>query len=227
VSPEALVLGLLSAVRGVPLAIVYALLLTDQPRRLLLIYLGAGVVVTLAVGIVVVTWLHTGAPTSEAAAGRLVVDLVLGIVGVVWAGLRLSGREPRRRRPERARVRTRSTVLPDALDRRLRAPTVPTVAAAGVVTNLPGLYYLAALVAILQTQPSAVGGIVQVVVYTVLRFAAPAAALALVVVRPDRTLEIVRTVHAWGRRHARVLVALLVGGVGIYLAVKGASGLFG
>jgi hypothetical protein len=221
VSPEALVLGLLSAVRGVPLAIVYSLLLTEHPRRLLLAYLAGGVVVTLGVGIVVVTWLHTGSRSSEATTGRLVVDLVLGAVAVLWALVRLAGRELRPARPRRVR----GAVVPPALESRLRAPTVPLAAAAGVVTNLPGLYYLAALVAILQTHPSALEGIAQVLVYTLLRFVAPVAALLLVALRPDRTLGAVQTVQDWGRRHARVLLAVLVGAVGVYLLVKALSGL--
>jgi hypothetical protein len=225
VSPEALALGLLSAVRGVQLAIVYTLLLSERPRPLLVAYLAAGITVTLGVGIVVVTWLHTGAPSTEATTGRLIVDLVLGVLAMVWSALRLAGREPRRRRPEKPR--TRSSVLPEALDRRLRPPTTRVVAAAGVVTNLPGLYYLAALVAILQTQPSAVDGIVQVAAYTLLRFAVPLAALLLVVTRPDRTLETVQGAHAWGRRNSKVLIAVAVGLVGIYLTGKGLAGLLG
>ena len=226
-SPEALVLGLISAVRGVTLAIVYALLLTERARRLLIAYVAAGAAVTLGVGIVVVTWLHTGTRSSDATTGRLWVDLVLGVLAVIWAVMHLAGRPIRLRRPRRERTRERSTVLPEALDRRLRAPTVPMVIGAGVVTNLPGLYYLAALVAILQTHPSAVDGIVQVSVYTLLRFAAPVAALALVVLRPDRTLEIVRSAHAWGHRNSRVLLGLLVGAVGVYLTIKGIRGLAG
>lgn len=226
-SPEALVLGLVSAVRGVTLAIVYALLLTDRARRLLIAYVVAGAVVTLAVGIVVVTWLHTGSRTTEATAGRLWLDLALGVLAVIWAGLRLAGREVKLRPRGRERRRERSTVLPEAIDRRLRAPTVPMVVTVGVLTNLPGLYYLAALVAILQTHPSAVQGIVQVTIYTVLRFAAPVAAIVLVLMRPDRTLEIVRSAHAWGRSNSRVLLGLLVGAVGVYLVAKGLSGLLG
>ena len=223
-SPEALALGLLSAVRGVPLAIVYIALLSERPRPLLVAYLVAGIAVTLGVGIVVVTWLQAGAPTSEATTGRFGVDLVLGILAMVWSALRLAGREPRRR-PQRDRKR--STVLPEALDRRLRPPTPRVLAAAGVVTNLPGLYYLAALVAILQTHPTVVGGIVQVAIYTLLRFAVPIAALALVVLRPDRTLETVQGAHEWSRRHAKVLIAVAVGLVGIYLTGKGLVGLLG
>ena len=115
-------------------------------------------------------------------------------------------------------------MLPDALATRLKSPTPTAMAGAGLVTNLPGLYYIAALVAVLQTHPSPVGGIAQVLVYNLLRFAVPVAVLVLVILRPDRTLELVRAVHAWGRRHATVLLVLAVGGVGIYLTGKGVLG---
>ena len=223
-SPEALVLGLVSAVRAVPLAIVYAVLLTESPRRLLSAYLLAGAAISVVVGVLVVTAFGASTRSSEHTAGRLIVDLVLGVVAIVWAAARATGRLPRpRRRPDRER----SSVLPDALATRLRSPTPTAMAGAGLVTNLPGLYYIAALVAVLQTHPSAVGGIAQVLVYNLLRFAVPAAVLVLVIVRPDRTLELVRAVHAWGRRHATVLLVLVVGGVGIYLTGKALLGLLG
>ena len=223
-SPEALVLGLVSAVRAVPLAIVYAVLLTESPRRLLTAYLLAGAAISVVVGVLVVTAFGASTRSSENTAGRLIVDVVLGVVAIVWAAARGTGRLPRpRRRPDRER----SSVLPDALATRLKSPTPAAMAGAGLVTNLPGLYYIAALVAVLQTHPSPVGGIAQVLVYNLLRFAVPVAVLVLVILRPDRTLELVRAVHAWGRRHATVPLVLAVGGVGIYLTGKGVLGLLG
>ena len=53
-SLEAAVLGLLSGARATPLAIVYALLASERPRRLLTSYLVAGMVVSLVTGIVIV-----------------------------------------------------------------------------------------------------------------------------------------------------------------------------
>jgi len=224
VSPEALVLGLVSAVRAVPLAIVYAVLLTESPRRLLTAYLLAGAAISVVVGVLVVTAFGASTRSSGHTAGRLVVDVVLGVLAIAWAAARATGRLPRpRRRPDRER----SSVLPDALATRLKSPTPAAMAGAGLVTNLPGLYYIAALVAVLQTHPSAVGGIAQVLVYNLLRFAVPVAVLVLVILRPDRTLELVRAAHAWGRRHATVLLVLVVGGVGIYLTGKGLLGLIG
>lgn len=222
-SAEALVLGLLSAVRGVPVAVVYALLLTDRPRRLLGAYVGAGLAISLAVGVAVVVWFGATAPADDdTTTTRLVVDLVLGLVALAVATVRAVGR---RGTPREARGPARGGVLPEVLAARLRAPTVPLAAAVGVLTNLPGLYYVAALVAVLETRPTTVGGIAQVLVYNALRFALPVAALALVVLRPDRTLDTVGALHGWGRRNERVLVASVVGGVGVYLVAKAVAGL--
>ncbi len=105
-SPEALALGLISAFRATPLAIVYAFLAGQQPRRLLTAYIVAGLVVSLVVGIAVVTVL--GASTREPAstAGRDVVDLVVGVGALSYTAGFWSGRignrpegQPRRRLP--------------------------------------------------------------------------------------------------------------------------------
>lgn len=62
-------------------------------------------------------------------------------------------------------------------------------------------------------------------VYNLLRFVLPAAALALVVLRPERTLDVVRGVTGWARRHERALVTSFVGAVGVYLVAKALVGL--
>ena len=90
-SPEALVLGLVSAVRAVPLAIVYAVLLTESPRRLLTAYLLAGAAISVVVGVLVVTAFGASTRSSENTAGRLIVDVVLGVVAIVWAAARGDG----------------------------------------------------------------------------------------------------------------------------------------
>jgi hypothetical protein len=208
-------------VRGVRLAVVYALLQSDRPRRLLAAHVGAGIGISLVVGLVVVLWWGASTRTSESTTTRLVVDLLLGAAALVYALVRAVGRlQPRRRDGADG-----GGVLPEPLRRRLRTPTVPLVAAVGLLNNLPGLYYVAALVAILETHPSTVGGIAQVLVYNLLRFVLPVAALALVVLRPERTLDVVRGVTAWARRHERVLVASFVGAVGVYLVAKALVGL--
>jgi Sap, sulfolipid-1-addressing protein len=108
---------------------------------------------------------------------------------------------------------------------RLRDPSVTTVAAAGVLTHLPGLVYLIALNAIIATDPTIATGLLQVVTYNAIWFAIPLLSLALAIVRPDRTSELVEGVNDWTRRHRRTAVPLLLAALGIYLLVKGLTGL--
>jgi hypothetical protein len=148
-----------------------------------------------------------------------VVDLGLGLAALAYAAASVAGwappwlgtREPRR----------------GSWTARLRDPSVPLAATAGALTNLPGVFYLAGLVAIVQTGPTFVNGVVQVLVYNALRFLVPVAVLLAVVVDPDRTRRQVDAVRAWGSRHSRNLTIALAAVVGLYLTGKGLSGLLG
>jgi hypothetical protein len=221
-STEAALLGLISAVRATPLAIVYAFLLSREPRRLLGAYVAAGLLVSLTAGIVVVTVL--GASTREPAStvGRSIADLVVGIGALSYTAGFWSGRVGNR--PE-GRTRRRLPFEDGPLGRWVRVPSVPVAALLGAVTNLPGLFYIAGLVAILGTDPSPANAVVQVVIYNVLRFATPIAALVLVLTRSDHTRSVVDAVQDWARRHSRTLILLVFGAAGIYLTVKGLVGL--
>jgi hypothetical protein len=224
VSTEAVLLGLVSAVRATPLAIVYAFLLSREPRRLVAAYLAAGLVVSLTVGIAVVTVLGASTRAPASTTGRDVVDLVVGVGALCYTAGFWSGRVGSR--PE-GRPRRRLPFEDGPLGRWLRRPSISVAAVLGAATNLPGLFYLAGLVAILGTHPTPTNAIVQVLVYNVLRFGAPIAALALVVARPDETRSVVDAVQDWARRHSRALILVVFGVAGIYLLVKGLVGLLG
>ena len=218
-STEAALLGLLSAFRATPLAVIYGLLLAPRPARLLLAYLGAGLAVSLVVGVAVVVGFHETAPSPSAGTARDVIDLGLGLAALAYAAASAAGWSP----PQfRARAPRRGS-----WSARLRAPTIPLAAAAGAVTNLPGLFYIAGLVAIVQTGPTATGGVFQVLVYNLLRFLVPLGALVVVLLDPARTRRLVDDVHAWGTRHSRHLAIALAAVVGLYLTVKGLPGAFG
>lgn len=221
-SPEALALGALSAVRVVPMTIASALLLSERPRWLIAVYVAAGVAVSLIAGVTAVVVFEADAGSREQGTGRTVVDLLLGVLalgfavayGAGWIG----GGSPSSDDGRRDLLSGPGPL--GWIGERLRHPTVSGVAAAGVLTNLPGLYFLAGLVAILATQPTLVGGVVQVGVYTLLRFGGPLAVLVLVVLRPRDTVRTVQRLHAWGRRNRRALVAGVLGAVGAYLVVE-------
>lgn len=214
-------LGLLSAVRATPLAIVYALLLTPHPRRLVGAYTIAGLAVSLVLGLAAVSVFDGASQTTEQTTTRYVVDLVLGVGALVYAAGYASGRLGTRE-PSKG---GRRPVLDGRLGEMLRTPTASAAALAGAVTNLPGLFYIAGLVAILETNPSPLNGVFQVVVYNALRLAMPIAALVLVTLRPQGTRRIVENLRSFGIRNKRVMVTGLLLVVGVYLAVKGALGL--
>lgn len=218
-SVEAIFLGLLSAVRATPLALLSGFLLAHRPARLVAAYLVGGLAVSLPVGIGAVLVFGATATTSESRTGRDVVDVVLGVAALLYAVGFATGRFGRA--PDAGPGRF------GALTGRLRSPTVPVAATAGVVTNLPGVYYLAALVAILGTEPGPANAVFQVVVYNVLRFALPAAALAVVVLRPAQAQQITDGVRAFGRHHRRSLIIGAATAVGVYLVVRGVGGLLG
>lgn len=222
-SVEAAVLGLLSAIRATPLAIVYTFLLSARPGRLLAGYLGAGLVVSLGVGIAVVGSFHATSSSSSSTSAREVIDVALGVGALAYAAGYRSGRIG----GTATRQRRGPLDAEGVLSRWLRSPSVPVAMLAGAATNLPGLFYIAGLVAILETQPGPVNGVVQVVVYNVLRFAVPLAALVLVIRRPDHARRATDAVRAWGVRHKSTLIVGVFGLAGVYLTFKGLLGLVG
>jgi hypothetical protein len=129
------------------------------------------------------------------------------------AGVR-RGSLPRRRERPHGRVG-------DALAVRLREPSAATAAAAGAVTHIPGLIYLAALNLIAAGRPSTTWAAIQVTVYNVLWFAVPLAALVVAVRSPEAARRFLDGATALFRRHQETVLIVVFGLVGAYLAVKG------
>lgn len=210
-STLALLLALLSAVRPTSLAAVYAILGSPRPRRLLLVFDVAGLAVTLAVGILLVVVLNKVVnPSSSSHAG---VNLLLALM--CFGGAIAIRRRPPHEGEHESREATRRIAA------RLHDPSVPTVAAAGVLTHFPGLFYLIALNAIIRTDPSLFRGLIEVVIYNVIWFAIPLLSLLLAILRPDRTGEVVERITEWARRHQRTAVPLVLVVIGGYLIVMG------
>jgi hypothetical protein len=225
VSPFALFLALVCAVRPTALAAVAALLASERPRRLLLVYVVAGLAESLAVGLLLVLVFRTAA--IHHAQPRAGVELALGLIALLAAraALREAARpkpalEPEQEAPESAR-RARRARLGAELGRRMRDPSATTAAAAGVLTHLPGLFYLMGLNAIIGTNPAPGSGIAQVVIFNAIWFAIPIAALLASVRDPEWTKAQVERATAWFAVHSRQAVPAVLIGVGIYLIARG------
>jgi len=221
VSVDVVVLGLASVVRPTSVAAVYAFLAARTPGPLLTAYVVAGLALSLTVGIGAVAIVHVAPPPpTVTSTGR---DLVNVLFGAVALGLAIYSafRTP----PDTPRVRRERP--PSALRQRLSRPTTATAAVAGVATHLPGVFYLAALAAIVGERPGLTSGLLQVGFYNLLWFAIPLAALFSWLWRPDTTRDRAAQVTAAVQAHRKELVVGVFVLVGVYLVIDGVVGLWG
>src|SRR5688500_14183540 len=188
-STEALVLALTAVIRPTSAAAVFAMLSTPRPQRLLVAYLVAGLGFSLAVGTLVVGLL-SGLPSTRASAPvRPHLDLVLGTSALVCAASAWIGWLPR--------SRPGGSAEPDSwLQRRLTDMSPSGAAAAGVLTHLPGLVYLAALKAIAAGAGGTASGVLQVVVYNGIWFSLAIVALVMSVYRSTGYRDVIARVIA-------------------------------
>jgi hypothetical protein len=213
VSTEALALAVVSIVRPTTAAAVWAMLVSSRPRRLLAVYLLAGMAVSLSVGIAVV--LVAGDALSELSGFhfRAAVLVLLGSVSLLGAvGVQLGW-------ARRFRLEVPTTV---PHQRRL---SPAAAAATGVITHLPGVFYIAALSAITGTGAPATGAVVQVVVYNLVWFAPAIVALGISLVGTIPSGDRLVGAVAWGRAHQDSILTICFAGVGVWLIVKGVAAL--
>jgi ABC-type Fe3+-siderophore transport system permease subunit len=219
VSPEALVLALSTVIRPTSAAAVFAMIAAPRPTRLLLAYIITGLAFSGGIGVVVVILLRGWTRPEAWDEVRAVIGIVLGAVSLGYAAGLLTGhlQQP-------AGDADDKNLAPDAgswLGRQLADLSVPRAAAAGVLTHLPGLFYIAALNAITNSTSSAVNQIVQVAVYNAFWFALPATALVLANRRPDELQDFLRRVTGWVSHCQREILITASGLLGTYLIVKG------
>ena len=220
-SGAAILLALASTVRPTSLAAVVALMVSRRPKRLLLAYILAGFVVSMAFGVVVVTALQSLA--SKHHKSHAWFELGLGVIVLAGAALAVirERRHPEHRRKLRDDHGKESSNGEGKIAKRLRNPTYVGAGVVGILTHAPGAFYLAGLDAIIETKPHFVDGFIQVLVWNLIWFAMPIAALILAMVDLRDAQAWINGVASWTRRHERVIGPVLLTGVGIYLLVKG------
>ena len=221
VSPEALVLALSTIVRPTTTAAVFAMLSAARPTRLLLAFIVTGFAFSTGVGVVGLALLHGWSGPQARDEVRAVIGIVIGALALGYAAGLLSGRVELR---VRVRVDGDRPVESDSwLGRQLAVLTPPRAAGAGVLTHLPGLFYLAALNAITNSTANTISRIVQVVVYNAIWFAMPIAALLLASHRPAELQDCLRRLTGWIQRHNRTILIMTFGLLGTYLTLKGGA----
>ncbi|MBJ7330042.1 MAG: GAP family protein [Solirubrobacteraceae bacterium] len=210
---EAIVLGLISAVRPTASAAIYALLTSDQPRRALLTYLVAGFVFSTSVGLLVVGVLHNVDGFRRDSVRGAVIDLMIGAAALGFAAGAGSGRLSWR--PSEGRREPSPWVA------RLRDPSFGMLVGAGVATHLPGLFYLAALSVINAGDPGLIQGAVEVLIFNGLWYSTGVAALVAFILRPDATRRRVDAIRTWLTENERAVVIIVFAVTGAYFTFTG------
>jgi hypothetical protein len=213
---EVVLLALASTIRPTSLAAVYAIVGHESPRRLMTVYIAAGLTFTIAFGLLVI-WAFSGIDINAGSdRTRGIAEIAAGIVALTFAVLLLTGRiGGRHGNDDVPHAPGRWQTL---LERRLN---VGTAALAGPLTHVPGLFYLIALNLIVADNPGIVGGLVEVLIYNVLWFSLPIGALAICIVDPPAARGAVDAIQTWTLRHTRALVLGVAFAAGAGLVAHG------
>jgi hypothetical protein len=210
---EVFALALASSVRPTSLAAVYAIVSRESPRRLMWAYVIAGLAVTLAFGAVVIGATH--GIHVHSGKTKAILDIVGGAAALLFGAALATGRISRERPADAPEPGNRVRA---ALDRRL---TVRTAALAGPATHIPGLFYLIALNVILAHNVAIADKAFALVLYNVVWFALPLAALVTCIIRPAAARDLVAWVKRWTAAHAREILLVAAFGAGAALVVRG------
>ena len=210
---EVVLLALASTIRPTSLAAVYALVGNEAPRRLMTVYIAAGLAFTIAFGLLVI-WAFNGVDINSGTdETKGIAEIVGGVLVLTFAVLVRTGHVGGPHADDAPDAPRRWKTL---LERRLSARTA---ALAGPVTHIPGLFYLIALNLIAAHQPSIPTGLVEVLIYNVVWFALPIGVLAVSVIDPPAARRAVDVIRTWTLDHTQtlLLVVSLVAGSGLVI----------
>jgi hypothetical protein len=217
VTIQIILMALASAVRPASLVAVYALVREQQPARLMVAYVAAGLAFTATVGAAVIFVssgfeLHSGSDRTKAIGEILAGVLAMGLgVAVLTGRVRVGAVTDGRPTPGRV-VRLQH-----------RKITTRTAALAGPATHIPGLLYLLALDLIVSQEPDVPAGLLEIGIYNAIWFALPIIAMVACIGNPSAGRTFVYEVQAWASAHVRTIVLLVSFGLGGWLVVAGAT----
>ncbi len=230
-------LGLSCAFNPVLLGVVLLTLASERPKRMLGAYVAGAFTWSVGLGIGVVR-VASGVEAfgGKSSPSRPIFDLAAGVAllaGSAWYG---TGRAARRaaRKAAEAKAEAESEVQagkqaepaakPPLAERLLSGP-VWLAFVAGVVLNFPSVRYIEAMKEIVVANVPAHEQVLAILLFNVLMLSPGIVPLGLLVFRPDGTRAVMTSIDAWLRAHARLLLTVVLAGLGLYLLVKGVVGL--
>ncbi len=216
-------LALAAAVYPTLLAGVVLILGQPKPLRMLLGFLAGGLTISLVAGIAIIRALESsGAFDTTHRSTKPIVSIVLGAVSLLVAWGIASGRISRGlRKHKRAKPEQTAVRKPSVTTRALSRGSIAMAFAAGLLLNLPGVWYLEALTEIAKADPSTASALLQILVFNVIMFALVEFPAVAYIVSPERAAQTVERFSAWGHTHSRNIAIVLATTVGVWLVVKG------
>jgi hypothetical protein len=155
-----------------------------------------------------------------------IVDIAVGAVSLlvavgIWSG-HIKRRRPRDTHPDA----TGTTKERGSLTRRaLSRGSVTMAFIAGLVLNLPGVWYLDALVGIAKTKSSNASALVQILVFNLIMFAVVEIPIFAYLVNPGRTAAFVNELSGWSHAHSHTIAIVVATAIGLWLLTKGITDL--
>ena len=216
-------LALAASVYPTLLAGVILILARPRPLRMLFGFLAGGLTISVIAGIAIVRALESsGAVSTSQHTTKPIVSIVAGAVSLavawgIWSGAinrGLSKHKRRKRDPDAPKK-------PSMASRALSRGSITMAFAAGLVLNLPGVWYLDALTEIAKAMPSNASALLQLLVFNVIMFALVELPIVAYVVNPEGAAGLVQRASEWGHDHSREVAIGLATTVGVWLIVKG------
>jgi Sap, sulfolipid-1-addressing protein len=212
-------LALAAAVYPPLLAGIIVLLARDKPVAMLGAFLAGGVLVTFVLGLLIVLVLGAWLSNRSQNSASPVVDIVVGVLSLVVAAVLYRRIRERERGVVRASKKQKEG--PSRTQQMLNEGTPWAAFAAGLILNLPGIWYLDALKDIAQTNPSVTTVIVEILVFIVIMFVLAELPLIGYMVAPEATQVRVAAFQAWMSRNGRTVGMWAAALIGAYLTIKG------
>lgn len=215
-------LALAAALYPTLLAGVIILLAREKPAAMLAAFLAGGVLISVAAGLIVVFVLGGAVSTKNQKSASPTVDLVIGVLSILLATVLWRRLSDRRRGNEKAPKKEKG---PSWTQRTLGEGGPWAAFGAGLILNVPGLWYLDALKDIAKADAGTAAKILSVLGFVAIMFALAEVPLIGYAVAPDATRVRVRGFQTWMSEHGMTVAIWAAGLIGVYLMIKGIAGI--
>jgi hypothetical protein len=218
-------LALAAAVYPTLLAGVIIILGRDKPVAMLAAFLAGGVLISVGSGLIIVFALDGAVSTKSQNSASATVDLIAGILSIVLAGVLWKRERDRPAHPRESPEGKSTDKGPSWAQRTLGQGSAWAAFVAGLILNLPGIWYLDALKDIARANLGTAATIGWILLFVAIMFGLAEAPLIGYAVNPDATRVRVERFQGWLSDHARTIATSAAGVIGIYLTIKGLVGI--